>query len=120
MGFQGFFFARIDHADYKLRVNKTNLEMVWNPSPLVGGAEANIFTGALYNGYLSPIGFCFDISCDDAPIQVRVKVQNIFVRSDTHTKCELYGNCIGLSNYLALYCHKMVCKLEKNITKRTS
>jgi len=72
MGFEGFFFARIDHADYKLRVNNSDLEMIWNPSPLVGGKEASIFTGVLFNGYSTPIGICFDISCDDAPIRVRI------------------------------------------------
>ena len=78
MGFQGFFFARIDHADYKQRVKSSALEMVWTPSPLVSGEGADIFTGVLYNGYFPPFGFCFDINCDDPPIQVRIGTE-IFI-----------------------------------------
>lgn len=31
-------------------------------------ADSDIFTGALYNEYANPTGFCFDILCDDEPI----------------------------------------------------
>ena len=32
------------------------------------GQSSWLFTGALYNGYGPPAGFCFDIFCDDDPI----------------------------------------------------
>lgn len=31
-------------------------------------ADSDIFTGALYNEYANPPGFCFDILCDDEPM----------------------------------------------------
>ena len=39
-------------------------------SPLFIGEQADLFTGALYIGYGPPPGFCFDIFCNDDPIQV--------------------------------------------------
>lgn len=30
--------------------------------------DSDLFTGALYNNYGPPNGFCFDILCDDEPI----------------------------------------------------
>lgn len=35
--------------------------------------NSEIFTGALYNGYSHPPGFCFDILCRDDPIIDDVK-----------------------------------------------
>jgi hypothetical protein len=32
------------------------------------GTSSWLFTGALYNGYGPPDGFCFDIFCDDDPV----------------------------------------------------
>lgn len=32
------------------------------------GKSSNLFTGALYNQYQPPPGFCFDILCADEPI----------------------------------------------------
>lgn len=35
---------------------------------LFSGESSNLFTGALYNQYQPPPGFCFDILCADEPI----------------------------------------------------
>ena len=32
------------------------------------GEKGSIFTGALYEHYGDPAGFCFDVLCGDAPI----------------------------------------------------
>lgn len=32
------------------------------------GDKADLFSGALYNNYQAPDGFCFDILCNDQPI----------------------------------------------------
>ena len=69
MGFDGFYFARIDYADKKNRIDKKEMEMVWRGSSSLA-ESAEIFTGVLYHHYNPPDGFCFDQSCTDPPIQV--------------------------------------------------
>ena len=69
MGFDSFFFARIDYADKTLRLNKSELEIIWQGSQSLSFAS-DIFTGVLYDHYNPPSGFCFDIKCQDPPIQV--------------------------------------------------
>lgn len=69
MGFDGFYFARIDYDDKNHRVDNKTMEMVWRGSPSLA-ESAEIFTGVLYHHYTPPDGFCFDQSCTDPPIQV--------------------------------------------------
>lgn len=45
-----------------------NMEMIWRGSRNFGKAS-QLFTGALFNGYNPPDGFCFDDFCVDPPIQ---------------------------------------------------
>ena len=73
MGFDGFFFARLDYDDWNKRLKENTAEMVWRGSPSLG-AESDLFTGVLYYFYGYPPGFCYDVGCDDPPIQVRVAV----------------------------------------------
>lgn len=68
MGYDGFFFARIDYQDYDKRLRESTMQMVWRPN---GIQENDLFTGVLYNGYGPPPGFCFDHRCSDDPVQVR-------------------------------------------------
>lgn len=68
MGFDGFFFGRLDYQDKNNRLSTKTMEMVWNASANLG-VESQLFTGALYNGYGAPGGFCFDIECSDTPIK---------------------------------------------------
>lgn len=69
MGFDGFFFARIDYDDKKYRLKDKEMEMIWRGSASLG-QQTQIFTGVLYNGYGPPGGFCFDQFCADQPIMV--------------------------------------------------
>lgn len=69
MGFDGFYFARIDYDDKNNRVDKKTMEMVWRGSQSLA-ESTEIFTGVLYHHYIPPDGFCFDQSCTDPPIQV--------------------------------------------------
>ena len=70
MGFDGFFFGRIDYDDKKHRLQSKRMEMVWRGSESLG-SSTDLFTGVLYNGYGFPGGFCFDRACADQPIMVR-------------------------------------------------
>ena len=69
IGFNSFYFARIDYQDYYLREKKRELQLVWQGSHSLG-ALSNIFTGVLYKtSYGPPSTFCYDIFCEDPPIQ---------------------------------------------------
>jgi hypothetical protein len=63
MGFQSFFFSRIDHQDFDLRADSKKLEMVWSPNLTVPDNSNYIFTHVNYYHYSPPPGFCFDGLC---------------------------------------------------------
>lgn len=67
MGFDAFFFGRVDYDDKSTRLAQKTMEFVWRGSPSLG-RSTEIFSGVLYNGYGPPDGFCFDQFCDDPPI----------------------------------------------------
>ncbi|CAH1794207.1 unnamed protein product [Owenia fusiformis] len=68
MGFDGLFFGRLDYQDKAWRLNNRTMEHMWRGSPDNLGDAANLFTGALYNGYGPPGGFCWDAGCGDDPV----------------------------------------------------
>ena len=59
MGMDGLFFGRLDYADKHKRLEDRTMEMMWEASSSLGKSSW-LFTGALYNGYGPPDGFCFD------------------------------------------------------------
>uniref|UniRef100_A0A1A9W6T1 Alpha-mannosidase n=1 Tax=Glossina brevipalpis TaxID=37001 RepID=A0A1A9W6T1_9MUSC len=67
MGFDGLFFGRLDYQDRDERLKTKTAEMIWRASANLG-KSSDLFTGALYNQYQPPPGFCFDILCADEPI----------------------------------------------------
>ncbi|XP_073998825.1 lysosomal alpha-mannosidase-like isoform X2 [Rhodnius prolixus] len=67
MGYDAVFFGRIDRDDYNRRLDDRTLEMVWRPDPEIG-PDGDLFTSILYNLYMPPDGFCFDVFCNDEPI----------------------------------------------------
>ena len=69
MGFDGFFLGRIDYQDRAKRWNEKTMEMVWRGSTSLK-ESSDLFTSVLYLGYGPPFGFCFDVGCKDASIQV--------------------------------------------------
>ena len=69
MGFESYFFGRADHADIDLRKSTKTMEMNWHASKSLG---LTMFTHILERGYGPPGGMCWDISCDDDPIQVTI------------------------------------------------
>ncbi|XP_030835227.1 lysosomal alpha-mannosidase [Strongylocentrotus purpuratus] len=68
MGFDGFFFGRLGYNDKLHRLNTKTMEQVWHTNENLG-SPADLFFGALYNGYGPPPGFCYDRGCNDPPIQ---------------------------------------------------
>ncbi|XP_005189989.1 lysosomal alpha-mannosidase isoform X2 [Musca domestica] len=67
MGFDGLFFGRLDYQDKDERLMTKTAEMIWRASANLD-ESSHLFTGALYNQYQPPPGFCFDILCADEPI----------------------------------------------------
>ncbi|XP_070544770.1 lysosomal alpha-mannosidase-like isoform X1 [Ptychodera flava] len=68
MGFDGFYFARLDYADKENRLKDKTMEELWQGSTSLGSV-ADLFYGALFHHYDAPEGFCFDQFCADDPIQ---------------------------------------------------
>ena len=67
MGFRGLFFARIHYRDKEVRKAQRSLQMWWEGGE-AGHAESTIFTGVFDAHYSNPTGFCFDIICEDEPV----------------------------------------------------
>ena len=68
MGFEAFFFGRIDYQDKMQRLQTQNMEYIWRASPSLG-KSAEIFAGVTFNGYSPPKGFDWDQKGNDQPIQ---------------------------------------------------
>ena len=68
LGFNAWFFSRIDYQDKEVRLSKKAFEMVWHPYQH-SGIDNSIFTHINYFNYQAPPGFCFDYTCNDEPIK---------------------------------------------------
>ena len=86
MGFNAFFFSRIDYQDYALRNESKRLEMVWRGMKSYG-KSADMFTSVMYDGYGPPTGFDFEWA-DGIAIQEddRLFDYNIDSRADAWAK----------------------------------
>ena len=69
MGFQAFFFARIDYQDKLARMDVKKMEMIWKPPQYTNSKNNYIFTHVNYFHYSPPPQFCFDPNCRDEPIK---------------------------------------------------
>ena len=61
MGFDAWFFARLDYQDKDKRMKNQEMEFVWRPNSESLGTDTQIFTHALYAHYSSPTGLNFDV-----------------------------------------------------------
>jgi hypothetical protein len=61
MGFDAWFFARLDYKDKEKRKKENSLEWVWMPNKDSLDKDVNILTHALYDHYSSPPMLKFDI-----------------------------------------------------------
>jgi hypothetical protein len=53
MGFDAWFFARLDATDKTTRMDSKNMEFIWQPN---GDSSKSIFTHVLFNHYSAPQG----------------------------------------------------------------
>ncbi len=68
MGFDAWFFARLDYQDKDRRLAAQEMEWLWRPFFDHFGTDKQIFTHALYQHYSAPSGFNFDTYSNDDPI----------------------------------------------------
>ncbi|XP_062965767.1 lysosomal alpha-mannosidase isoform X2 [Cynocephalus volans] len=68
MGFDGFFFGRLDYQDKEVRKEKRQMEQVWRASDSLKPPTADLFTGVLPNIYNPPDNLCWDVLCADTPV----------------------------------------------------
>eukprot|EP01119_Soliformovum_irregulare_P008936 TRINITY_DN2201_c3_g1_i1.p1 TRINITY_DN2201_c3_g1~~TRINITY_DN2201_c3_g1_i1.p1 ORF type:complete len:965 (+),score=294.76 TRINITY_DN2201_c3_g1_i1:158-3052(+) len=79
MGFDSFFFCRIDYQDYDKRAFERNLEFVWRGSKSLG-KSADMFSSVCYDGiYVFPEGFWFEAD-DVPPIQSDPRLFNVNIQ----------------------------------------
>ncbi|XP_036748766.2 lysosomal alpha-mannosidase isoform X2 [Manis pentadactyla] len=67
MGFDGFFFGRLDYQDKKTRKERLEMEQVWRASASLKPPAADLFTSVLPNIYNPPDNLCWDTLCSDKP-----------------------------------------------------
>ncbi|XP_036096626.1 lysosomal alpha-mannosidase [Molossus molossus] len=68
MGFDGFFFGRLDYQDKWVRKKKLEMEQVWRASASLKPPAADLFTSVLPNMYNPPENLCWDVLCADKPV----------------------------------------------------
>ena len=65
MGFDAWFFSRLDYQDRDRRLDAKEMEFLWRPYFDHFGFDKQVFTHSLYYGYRSPLGFDYDTSSKD-------------------------------------------------------
>ncbi|XP_048198391.1 lysosomal alpha-mannosidase isoform X2 [Perognathus longimembris pacificus] len=68
MGFDGFFFGRLDYQDKEVRKEAQEMEQLWRASTSLKPPTADLFTGVLPNMYNPPNHLCWDMLCVDEPL----------------------------------------------------
>ena len=116
MGFDGFFFGRIDYDDKRLRLNHTAMEMVWRGSASLQAAS-DIFTGVTYNGYGPPSGFCFDTLCRSPPIQVN-PCACVCVGRDMVNVCDVCFMCRMIQSCMTITSKTELMRSSRLVTIR--
>ena len=69
VGFDALYFGRIDYQDLRLRQLEKECEGLWNSSRSLN--DTTVFwglTGSYRGMYGAPLGFCFDVYCDDTKL----------------------------------------------------
>lgn len=67
LGFEGLVIGRLDYRDKKKRIEDKNIDFLWKASDNLD--DSKLFTTMFPEFYVSPTGFCFDVTCtNDYPI----------------------------------------------------
>ncbi len=94
MGFDAFFFARIDYQDKEQRAEKKTHEMLWKPRQSFSEKKNNydIFSIVNYYHYEAPPGFCFDERCRDDPIMDNPNLENYNLKEKAEEFVKYFKN----------------------------
>eukprot|EP00591_Stephanopyxis_turris_P017428 CAMPEP_0195539222 /NCGR_PEP_ID=MMETSP0794_2-20130614/49941_1 /TAXON_ID=515487 /ORGANISM="Stephanopyxis turris, Strain CCMP 815" /LENGTH=1047 /DNA_ID=CAMNT_0040673245 /DNA_START=100 /DNA_END=3243 /DNA_ORIENTATION=+ len=101
-GFDALYFGRIDYQDLTIRKKTSQCEGMWQSSKSLG-EDAEVFwglTGSYRGNYGWPSGFCFDINCNDEPIDDGINTpQRIsdFIKEVSKVAAMTRGNNIMLT-----------------------
>ena len=69
MGYDAFYFARIDYEDMEARAKAHTKQLLWRGSDLDASPASSIWTVVLPAHYSAPQGFCWELNvCRDPPI----------------------------------------------------
>ena len=60
MGFEAWFFGRLDHQDREKRISEKAMEFIWQPFTSHLNNSAQIFTHAMVGNYFYPLGMWWD------------------------------------------------------------
>jgi len=62
MGFDAFFYSRLDIQDKEKRLKEKSMEYIWRPFDQDKSTSTEIFTHAMFDHYYPPPGFCWATS----------------------------------------------------------
>lgn len=65
MGFDAWFFARLDYMDKAKRMDEKEMEFIWRPNKDSLGNDVQVFTHALVDHYCSPHDFDNEVDSND-------------------------------------------------------
>jgi len=99
MGFDAWFFGRIDAGEEAKRVEKKEMEWIHKPNnqTFEGSGDYHLFTHKMKNLYFSPHGFDYDVFVDDGVFQTNKKMPT-YDANEIAKKFDAY-----LQNYSEMY-----------------
>lgn len=77
MGFDAWFFARLDYQDKENRLQNKSMQYLWRPMSQHFGSEKEIMTYAMYRHYSAPPGFDVDLNGGASPISDSNKAEKM-------------------------------------------
>lgn len=127
MGFDAFFFSRLDYQDKAKRMETKELEWIWEPFADNRGDASEIFTHTMFDHYYPPPGFCWATNtCPyyDEPVvdNPNLKTYNVEERTQTMLDWVMHMHEHYRSNHLLIpmggdFFFKNAHKIFKNVDK---
>jgi hypothetical protein len=109
MGFEAWFFARLDHADHEQREKDKAMNFLWRPFSKHFGNQKQIFTSVMRDHYCWPKGFTYDERFgDDDPFVTNRKLDTFDADNKTMMLQkyinEMAGDYLGNQMFIPFGC----------------